>query len=128
MLIADELTFFKRQEAVSKISLHSAHHQSLDSTSTESSTVASLTLNIPNPHTNTQLGFVYTHLFHDTSTLHTPNHTTNPYKNTPPNPSAPQHQFHTPEPNKQQSHNNFSHGIAHPKLDLPTFYRDEPVN
>jgi hypothetical protein len=128
MLTAHELAFLKTQEAAGKISLHTAPHQSLDNTAIASSNAASLTFNIPNPHTNTQPGIVYTHLFPDTSTLHTPNNTTNPYTNTPPNPSAPPPQFHTPEPNRQHSHNNFSLSIARPKLDFPTFSRDEPVN
>jgi hypothetical protein len=112
----------------SKIPLHTAPYQSFESIASASSTVASLTFNIPNPHTNTQPGTIYTHLFPNTSALHTPNNTTNPYTNTPPNPSASPPHFHTLELNRQQSRNNFSLNVAHPKLDFPTFSRDEPVN
>jgi hypothetical protein len=108
--------------------LHTAPHQNFDNTATKSSAAASLTFNIPNPHTTTQLGIVYIHLFPDTSAAHTPNHTPNTYKTTTANTFGPQNQFHTPEPNRQQPHNNFSLTIACPKLDFPQFYGDEPVN
>jgi hypothetical protein len=132
MLTADELTFLKKQEGAGTISLHTVPPYTPDTPHTATSTTPALTFNILETNMNTTTGYVYTHLYPDTSTIHTPTHTSNhtqkPYHTTPPQPPNNPPNLHILDPHRQNQQNNYSLTIARPKLDFPPFLGDEPVN
>jgi hypothetical protein len=131
LLTPEKMAFLKKQEAAGKILLHQQTYPSSTSFTTETTPSISLSFHIPDPRPSTQPGQVYTH-------IHPAPHTNNPpspnqsihnhYTNSPNHINL--HQSHTtmPDANLQPNTSHFNLSIARPKLDFPSFSREEPVN
>jgi hypothetical protein len=116
ILSPEDLAFLKNQETWGKISIQTSPFT--DSTNTSTGTTNTLAFNTSNRQTTTTPGFVYTLTNPDTTQNQKhkfPFQTTTPWK------YLDNSQTETPKPQ-------FNLSITRPKLDFPTFSREEPFN